>query len=751
MKKQIALVTSLLTLLGASGVLAFSGLIQKDKEVKAYTTASLPTTIDLNDCSDSTIRNYYSSLNSLGNAQKQGQNLLKNLKTVLSNGQKYFAYDSVSGGGSTGNDIWSLYEISDRDWEKSPASAITYGSYNPSTNKITGYEYGYGKNNPYVHSLYTNRNVDNQARAFGDHTQTNWGINREHLWPKSQGFKSEGAGGARGDPMHLWSGNGYVNNIHSNYYYGNVGNVTTDCGSTYSFTSGNYLGTSASLGYGTVFEPQDSDKGDIARSIFYMVARYNNIAGNDNNINQDNPNLTLDDSPSTLNVDSTATYAVSLGILHDLLEWHKLDPVDEYEIHRNNLLYVNYTNNRNPFIDFPEWADYIWGTPESNMSYSSPTGYANPNSDTINGYKNSVLPTAITLSTDDITIQEGDTFSAFVASVTPSNASSAVNWSSSNTGVATVTSAGVIAGVHAGTATITATSKVASNVSASISVTVVEKEVTGFPYINGLAYKFYMNLNNVKNYFNGQTGSQSYYGATSTTYSDGVYVYFENNGDGKSMYFMSGSTKKYVSIVVATSGSSTYRNFNIGTSTPTYPWYYDDSVSALYALTGNSTKYFLGLKTNTTYTTFGAFSASSIGTYMLVEDKTADVFSYKFLNKITCDATGNTAPSYASGYSWNNFNSLYSDLHSAEQNLLLNASANTSGTNIEKAMARYDFICRKYHYNNFISRSTASGARLNLFMNSNQNNMLIIIISVSFFAVSGFAVYLIIKKKKQNH
>ena len=51
-----------------------------------------------------------------------------------------------------------------------------------------------------------------------------------------------------------------------------------------------------------------------------------------------------------------------MGLLSDLLAWNKKDPVDEYEVHRNNLLYKNYTNNRNPFIDFPNWADAIWGT-----------------------------------------------------------------------------------------------------------------------------------------------------------------------------------------------------------------------------------------------------------------------------------------------------------------------------------------------------------------------------------------------------
>ena len=73
-----------------------------------------------------------------------------------------------------------------------------------------------------------------------------------------------------------------------------------------------------------------------------------------------------------------------LGILRDLLEWNKIDPPDEWEIHRNNLCYNNYTHNRNPFIDFPQWADYIWGTYENGTYSASPTGAANPQTDSVN-------------------------------------------------------------------------------------------------------------------------------------------------------------------------------------------------------------------------------------------------------------------------------------------------------------------------------------------------------------------------------
>jgi hypothetical protein len=49
-----------------------------------------------------------------------------------------------------------------------------------------------------------------------------------------------------------------------------------------------------------------------------------------------------------------------LGDLATLLNWHELDPSDDFEMNRNNVIY-QWQQNRNPFIDFPELVDYIWG------------------------------------------------------------------------------------------------------------------------------------------------------------------------------------------------------------------------------------------------------------------------------------------------------------------------------------------------------------------------------------------------------
>ena len=417
---KITALTSVLTL-NASLYVALKKDAQK---VEAYSASSLPTTIDLNDCSEQEIRSYYSSLNSMDVSQRKGTNLLKNLKPILSNNQKYYSYEN-------GTAIWQMYEITDRDWVKSPASGTTYGTYNANTNKITNYQYGSSasntKNNPYIHALYIDRNVDNQTRAWGNHNQDGWGINREHIWAKSHGFQDEGAGGARGDPMHLWAGNGYANNIHSNYFYAFVDTTRSyeDCGDTYSSVPNNLRGYSKNVG-GTqkVFEPQDCDKGDIARSIFYMVARYNNYAGAGSGFDTDNPNLILlnDLSENGRTGTSSANNPYGMGLLSDLLAWNKLDPVDEYEIHRNNLLYKNYTNNRNPFIDFPSWADAIWGTADlDGTNYNSTiTTSASPSTDPINVIDNN----AFGISTYNITLDVGDT-----AEISASNANTNISWS----------------------------------------------------------------------------------------------------------------------------------------------------------------------------------------------------------------------------------------------------------------------------------------------------------------------------------
>ena len=364
-----------------------------------YST-SLPTTINLNDSTESEIRAYYSSLNSLSESERQGTNLLKNLKPILFN-MNYFSYDNV----------WKIYEITDREWSLSPASEIEYGTYNASNKTFTDYVYGTSasnsKNNPYLHDLYKNRDENGQTieagriKAWENHGKTSGGTDREHIWCQSRGFKADsGASGPAGtDVHHLWAGDSRTNqSLHNNNPYGYVDKTKdyTDGTKYLSYIANNLKGsplhTSTDDEADVVFEPQDSDKGDIARACFYMAARYNNLSGSDT-ISQFEPNLVLVNHTTSNGEreDSSSSKAVGMGILQDLLEWNKLDPVDEYEIHRNNLIFNNYQFNRNPFIDFPEWADYIWGKSQNGTYDSTISGCAKPSTDEIS--KPSETPT----------------------------------------------------------------------------------------------------------------------------------------------------------------------------------------------------------------------------------------------------------------------------------------------------------------------------------------------------------------------
>lgn len=421
MKNSNFIKNSIIALLPISlciGVL-FGVEFKDAKSVDAYPANRLTTMdIDLNDTADSDIRNYYLDLIAQSESERRGTNLLKNLKPILMKDQVYYSYDST-------DSIWKLYEIIDRDWEKSPASEVLNGTYNSSTNIIENYtfrasEYLDDERNPYVHALYNDRSADNQTRVWGRdratgkdtrHNQGQYGINREHIWAKSHGFDEvgDGVGGARGDPMHLWAADGYSNNVHNNHYFGYVDQTksfsNTKNAEGFSYTGNNLLGRSKTVESGkTVFEPQDSDKGDIARALFYMVARYNNYAGETEGFDTNNPNLVLDNNINRDTGTSTWDNPYGMGVLTDLLEWNKIDPPDEFEIHRNNLLFKNFTNNRNPFIDFPEWADICFGDLEKT---------ADPRTDLINGKSEdrTLVNLVITSNPSKTAYLEGETFS----------------------------------------------------------------------------------------------------------------------------------------------------------------------------------------------------------------------------------------------------------------------------------------------------------------------------------------------------
>lgn len=167
------------------------------------------------------------------------------------------------------------------------------------------------------------------------------GLNIEHSVANSWwgGAKND----AYKDLMHLNPSNSDANNRKSNYPLGYVSKQTWSNGVT--IVGNPKSGTCGGAKY--VYEPADEYKGDFARAFFYMFTIYEDIAW----MNQSDRNYMYDVTSDLL----LRPWAYEL-----LLEWDKLDPVSQKEIDRNEVIY-KHQKNRNPFIDCPGLADYIWG------------------------------------------------------------------------------------------------------------------------------------------------------------------------------------------------------------------------------------------------------------------------------------------------------------------------------------------------------------------------------------------------------
>lgn len=170
------------------------------------------------------------------------------------------------------------------------------------------------------------------------------GLNREHSFPKSW-WKYNGSveyTSAYVDLNHLYPSEARANQAKSNYPLGVVDtrqNVKFDNG----ITKVGYPVTGQGGGANYVFEPDDEYKGDFARTYFYMVTCYQDLHW------------------ATLYMLTQGTYPTLNGWSVDLLlKWHRQDPVSEKETLRNEAVY-KIQNNRNPFIDYPSLAEYIWG------------------------------------------------------------------------------------------------------------------------------------------------------------------------------------------------------------------------------------------------------------------------------------------------------------------------------------------------------------------------------------------------------
>lgn len=176
-----------------------------------------------------------------------------------------------------------------------------------------------------------------------------WKMQREHAVPKSW-WKDAGDveyTPAYSDLWNLYPSDGEANGKKSNYPLGEVRDASFDNGvSRVGVPVAEHGG-----GAGKVFEPADEYKGDFARAFFYMATVYDALPWTITYMYEQNEWPTLRD------------WAVDM-----LLDWSRRDPVSPKEADRNDAVERN-QGNRNPFIDFPELAEFLWGARASQTFY----------------------------------------------------------------------------------------------------------------------------------------------------------------------------------------------------------------------------------------------------------------------------------------------------------------------------------------------------------------------------------------------
>lgn len=172
------------------------------------------------------------------------------------------------------------------------------------------------------------------------------GMNIEHAVANSWWGKTKNA--AFKDINHLYPSDATANSRKSNYPLGETDNPTWTNGVTIIGKPKNGHGGQG----GYIYEPADEYKGDNARTYFYMATRYPDIDW-----------LTNQSSWGIMFVKEDYPTLVSWG-QELLLRWNESDVVSQKEIDRNEAIYKE-QGNRNPFIDFPDLADYIWGAKQN--------------------------------------------------------------------------------------------------------------------------------------------------------------------------------------------------------------------------------------------------------------------------------------------------------------------------------------------------------------------------------------------------
>jgi endonuclease I len=225
----------------------------------------------------------------------------------------------------------------------------------------SAYQYTDLRDNGYVWDMYSDCTWKSlSSNRCGNYSDECDCYNREHSIPKSwYGGKTSGPGC---DIFHLVPTDGKVNGMRSSYAYGEVGSADYNkhgnklgTAKSITITNGNTIagneGASVSCS-GTVFEPRNEYKGDFARGYFGTMIKW---------ANGDYTAFTSGDGSKMFSSNyNTGSFGLTKYGVALLMKWHRQDPVSQKEIDRNNGIQQT-QGNRNPFIDYPYLAEYIWG------------------------------------------------------------------------------------------------------------------------------------------------------------------------------------------------------------------------------------------------------------------------------------------------------------------------------------------------------------------------------------------------------
>ena len=330
--------------------------------------------------------NYYDSANGL-----TGYALKTELGNITSTGHTARTYDQLYDGvgvsGSQGYvDTHSDFAVSSGNNYENDGTILDMYSENP-----TGTD-------PY--------NFTHGINQCGDQSAEGDCYNREHLVPQSS-FGS--ALPMQTDIHHVIPTDGRVNNFRGSLPFGNVATAN------WTSLNGSKRGSSDVVGYsGTMFEPIDEFKGDLARALLYFATRYES---------------TVDGYTSFDMFNGSEDQAFQTWAIELLLDWHNnVDPVDQRERDRNNTAF-NFQGNANPFVDHPEYASMIWNPTADTTDPSNPTflDASNPTDNTIDlSWTASTDNVAVT--SYDIYLDNVNTYNSSTTSLTATGLSANTNY-----------------------------------------------------------------------------------------------------------------------------------------------------------------------------------------------------------------------------------------------------------------------------------------------------------------------------------